>query len=130
VGPTTAENLCKQIAEHVEESMVDIMMVTDNMAYLVETEEGEIHLPKKDDGGKYHVDGQVKLASAKQVRKILQKFLPVFQLLKKNRKIILVPLPAVLSGGGPLHKQEGERLPAHHAGLLEGDQEGAEGGLP
>jgi hypothetical protein len=74
-------------------TMVVIMMVTDNMAYLVETEEGESHLPKKDDGGKYHVDGQVKLASAKQVRKILQKFLPVLQLLKKNRKIIMVPLP-------------------------------------
>jgi hypothetical protein len=77
VGPTTAENLSKQIAEHVDESMVIILMVTDNMAYLVETEEGESHLPKKDDGGKWHVDGQVKLASAKQVRKILQKFLPV-----------------------------------------------------
>jgi hypothetical protein len=93
VGPSTAENLCKQIAEHVDESMVIIMMVTDNMAYLVETEDGESHLPKKDDGGKYHVDGQVKLASAKHVRKILQKFLPVLELLKKNRKIIMVPLP-------------------------------------
>ncbi len=133
VGPTTAENLCKQIAEHVDESTVIIMMVTDNMAYLVETEEGESHLPKKDDGGKYHVDGQVKLASAKQVRKILQKFLPVLELLKKNRKIILVPLPRYVCQPccllGPLYEQEREGFPPHHAERPEGDQEGVERGL-
>jgi rhodanese-related sulfurtransferase len=36
------------------------------------------------------MDGQARLASAKQIRKILQKFQPFLQLLKKNRKIILV----------------------------------------
>ncbi len=46
-------------------------MVTTNMANLVETEEGESHLPKKDDMDIYHVDCQVRLASAKQIRKIL-----------------------------------------------------------
>ncbi len=30
--------------------MVVVLMVTDNMAYLVETEEGESHLPKKEMG--------------------------------------------------------------------------------
>jgi hypothetical protein len=65
VGPTTIDNLCKQIAENVDESMVVVLMVTDNMAYLVETEDGESHLPKRNDGGKFHVDGQLKLASAK-----------------------------------------------------------------
>ncbi len=45
VGPTTIDNLCKQIAENVDESMVVVLMVTDNMAFLVETEEGESHLP-------------------------------------------------------------------------------------
>jgi hypothetical protein len=47
VGPTTVENLCKQIAEHVDESMVIIMMVTDNMVYLVETEEGRATCPRR-----------------------------------------------------------------------------------
>jgi len=125
VGPTTAENLSKQIAEHVDESMVIILMVTDNMAYLVETEEGESHLPKRDDGGKYHVDGQVKLASAKHVRKILQKFLPVLELLKKNRKIILVPLPryvcqpCCLLGDHCTNRKERDFLPSMLSGLKE-----------
>jgi uncharacterized membrane protein YgcG len=125
VGPTTAENLSKQIAEHVDESMVIILMVTDNMAYLVETEEGESHLPKRDDGGKYHVDGQVRLASAKHVRKILQKFLPVLELLKKNRKIILVPLPryvcqpCCLLGDHCTNRKERDFLPSMLSGLKE-----------
>jgi hypothetical protein len=45
MGPATAENRCKQIAEHVDESMVVFLVVTDNMAYLVEMEKGKSHLP-------------------------------------------------------------------------------------
>jgi hypothetical protein len=89
VRQDTANKLCKQIVDGVDESMVVIIMATDNLAYLFE----ESHLPKKDDKGKHHVHGQVKLTSAKQIRKIMQKLLPVLQLLKKNRKIILIPLP-------------------------------------
>ncbi len=54
---------------------------------------GRATCPKKDDKGKHHVHGEVKMASGKQIRKIMQKLLPVLQLLKKNRKIILIPLP-------------------------------------
>jgi hypothetical protein len=51
----TADKLCKQIVDGVDESMMIIIMVTDNMAYLVETEDGKIHLHKKDkcNVGKY-----------------------------------------------------------------------------
>jgi hypothetical protein len=90
VGPDTAEKLCKQIVDAVEETIVVVIIVTDNLAYLVETEDGESHLPQQDANGHYHIDGQVTLVSAKQVRKVLQKLLPVLQLLKKNRKIILI----------------------------------------
>ncbi len=100
-------------------------MVTDNMAYLVETEEGESHLPKRDDGGIYHVDGQVKLASAKQIRRILQKFLPLLQLLKKNKKIILVPLPryvcqpCCLAADHCTNRKDQDFLPSLLGGLKE-----------
>ncbi len=47
VGPTTIDNLCKQIAENVDESMVVVLMVTDNMAYLVESEEGRRQAGKR-----------------------------------------------------------------------------------
>jgi len=129
VGPTTIDNLCKQIAENVDESMVVVLMVTDNMAYLVESEEGESHLPKSDDGGKFHVDGQLRLASAKQIRKILQKFLPVLQLLKKNRKIILVPLPryvcmpCCLAADHCTNRKEKDFLPSILGGLKEARRE-------
>jgi hypothetical protein len=125
VGPSTVEDLCKKVAEHVDESMVVVLMVTDNMAYLVETEEGESHLPKRDDGGIYHVDGQVKLASAKQIRRILQKFLPLLQLLKKNKKIILVPLPryvcqpCCLAADHCTNRKDQDFLPSLLGGLKE-----------
>jgi hypothetical protein len=77
-------------------------------------------------GGKYHVDGQLKLASAKQIRKILQKFLPVLQLLKKSRKIILVPLPRYVC----MPCCQAVDHCTNRTGGTEGGQAGAEGGLP
>ncbi len=67
----------------------------------------------------------MKQGSAKQVRKILQKFLPVLQLLKKNRKIILVPLPRYvcqpfcLSEDHCTNRKERDFLPTMLSGLKE-----------
>jgi hypothetical protein len=41
-------------------------------------------------------EGQLKLASAKQAAKVLQKLLPLLRLLRKNKKIIMIPLPCLL----------------------------------
>jgi hypothetical protein len=93
------------------------------------TEDGESHLPKKDDQGKHHVHGQVKLASAKQIRKIMQKLLPVLQLLKKNRKINLIPLPryvclpCCLEEGHCSNRKERDYLTRLLAGLQEMQRE-------
>ncbi len=135
VGPTTIDNLCKQIAEKVDESMVVVLMVTDNMAFLVETEEGESHLPKRDDGGKYHVDGQLKLASVKQVRKNSAEVSSCASTPEEKQENYPGAPPeihvhALLPGHGSLHQQEGAGLSAFHAGGPEGGQAGAEGGLP
>ena len=82
-------------------------------------------MPKRDDGGIYQVDGQVKLASAKQIRRILQKFLPLLQLLKKNKKIILVPLPryvcqpCCLAADHCINRKDQDFLPSLLGGLKE-----------
>jgi hypothetical protein len=71
------------------------------------------------------VDGQVKQGSAKQVRKILQKFLPVLQLLMKNRKIIPVPHPRYVcqpfcqSEDHCTNRKERDFLPTVLSGLQE-----------
>ncbi len=71
------------------------------------------------------MDGQVKLASAKQIRRILQKFLPLLQLLKKNKKIILVPLPryvcqpCCLAADHCTNRKDQDFLPSLLGGLKE-----------
>jgi hypothetical protein len=66
-------------------------MVTDNSVYFVEDEDGARYLPKKGADNRYHIDGNLRMASGKQASKILEKFLPLFRLLKKNKKLILAP---------------------------------------
>jgi hypothetical protein len=77
----------------VTEDMVVIFMATDSSLYFCEDEEGARYLPKKGADKKYRIEGQLKLASAKQDAKVLQKLLPLLRLLRKNKKIIMIPLP-------------------------------------
>jgi hypothetical protein len=89
----TAEKLEQKIVEVVTEDMVVVLMATDSSLYFCEDEEGARFLPKKGADDKYHIEGQLKLASAKQAAKVFQKLLPLLRLLRKNKKIILIPLP-------------------------------------
>ncbi len=89
----TAEKLEKQIVDSMPEDMVVIFVATDSSLYFCEDEEGARYLPKKGADEKYHIEGQLKLASAKQAAKVLQKLLPLLRLLRKNKKIIMIPLP-------------------------------------
>ncbi len=47
VRQDTADKLCKHIVDRVDESMVVIIMTTDNLAYLFETEDVRVTCPKK-----------------------------------------------------------------------------------
>ena len=89
----SAEKLMEKIGDSVTEDMVVILMATDSSLYFCEDEEGARFLPSKGSDEKYHIEGQLKLASAKQAAKVLQKLLPLLRLLKKNKKLILIPLP-------------------------------------
>jgi hypothetical protein len=88
----TVEKLEKKIVELVTEDMVVILMATDSSLYFCKDDEGARYLSKKGADGKFHIEGQLKLASAKQAAKVLQKLLPLLRLLKRN-KIIFVQLP-------------------------------------
>ncbi len=90
-----AEKGLKASAEKVEKfekelagldsSVVVIFMVTDNSVYFVEDEDGARRLPQKGADNRYHIDGNLRMASGKQASKILEKFLPLFRLLKKTK---------------------------------------------
>ena len=91
--------------------MVVILMATDSSLYFCEDDEGARFLPKRDDAGKYHIEGQLKLASAKQAAKVLQKLLPLLRWLKKNKKIIMIPLPVVQRGEASPGGRGGQAIP-------------------
>jgi hypothetical protein len=99
ISAEVVEKLERRIAEAgedepaVDEDMVVILWVMDNSLYFVEDEDGARYLPKRGDDGKYHIEGQLKLATGKQAVKAMEKLLPLLRLLKKNRKLILVPTP-------------------------------------
>jgi hypothetical protein len=77
----------------IKDDMVVVIMVMDNSLYFVEEEDGGRHLPQRSEDGKYHIDGQLKLATGRQAAKVMEKFLPILRRLKKNRKLIVVPSP-------------------------------------
>ncbi len=81
----------------IEDDMVVVIMVLDNSLYFVEDEDGGRHQPQRSGDGKYHIDGQLKLATGRQATKVMEKFLPILRRLKKNRKLILVPSPRFAS---------------------------------
>jgi hypothetical protein len=79
--------------EPVNDDMVVVLWIMDNSLYFAEDEEGARVLPKRGEDGKYHIEGQLKLASGKKATKALEKFLPVLRRMKKNKKVILVLSP-------------------------------------
>ncbi len=93
VKEDSAEKLIEKIGDSVTEDMVVILTATDFSLYFCEDDEGARYLPKRADDGKYHIEVQLKLASAKQAAKVLQKLLPLLRLFKKSKKIIMIPLP-------------------------------------
>ncbi len=107
----TADKLCKQIVDGVDESMMIIIMVTDNMAYLVETEDGKIHLHKKDKC-KHHVDDPGRTGSGLADWEDNAEASTSPSAAKEKQKdppdpSAQVCVPAMLPGRGALHQQEG-----------------------
>jgi hypothetical protein len=108
--------------EPVKDDMVVVFWIMDNSLYFAEDEEGSRVLPRRGDDGKYHFEGQVKLANGKQATKALEKFLPVLRRMKKNKKVILVPSPRHVCQ--PCCQEKGHCTNRGEAGFLLGILEG------
>jgi hypothetical protein len=94
IGGSNGGNLCEVIGKKGGRKVVN--MTQKGLRITVET---VAKLEEKLSGdGKYHIDGQLKLATGRQATKVMEKFLPILRRLKKNRKLILVPSPRFVSG--------------------------------
>ncbi len=115
----------EMMREKVRDDMVVVLWVMDNSLYFAEDEEGARNLPKRSEDGKYHFEGQVKLASGKQAAKAMERFLPVLRRLKKNRKLIMVPTPRCVCKACCLDKNHcvNRREEGFLTGILEGIKE-------
>jgi hypothetical protein len=96
-GWRLTKNGVKEMVE-MEEKKVDkdsviIFMGLDNGLYYAEDEDGERTLPKKDKEGKFHVEGQVQVASNKHARNLVENCKPLMEaILGHCKKVINGPL--------------------------------------
>ncbi len=63
----------------------------DTSDYYVEDVDRERHLLRKGKDNKYHVDGSLELASAKQAGKTTRRAITIVHALKENKKVIMAP---------------------------------------
>jgi hypothetical protein len=113
------------VNEKVEDDMVVVLWVMDNSLYFAEDEDGARNLPKRSEDGRYHIEGQVKLATGKQAAKAMERFLPVLKRLKKNKKLIMVPTPRFVCKACCIDKNHcvNRREEGFLSGILEGIKE-------
>jgi hypothetical protein len=64
----------------------------DNSVYMVGGQGGEKTLPKRDQSGTYHIDGQLVVADKAAVKGLLGLLTPLLKLLGNSRKLFLTPL--------------------------------------
>ncbi len=95
-GWRPTKNGVKEMAEQLEKKVtkdsVVIFMGLDNGLYYAEDDDGERTLPKKDKEGKYHVAGQVQLASCKHARNMINNCTQLWEILADLKKVIGGPL--------------------------------------
>ncbi len=72
----------------VDKKAVVIFMGLDNGLYYAEDEDGERTLPKKDKEGKFHVEGQVQVASCKHAKQLVDNCQPIWDLLGEIKKVM------------------------------------------
>ena len=86
------KEMAEQLGKKLVQDSVVIFMGLDNGLYYAEDEARERTLPKKDKEGKFHVEGQVQLASCKHARSLVDNCSPLWELLADVKKVIGGPL--------------------------------------
>ncbi len=69
-----------------------ILQLFDNSIYMVGGQGGKKTLPKRDQGGTYHIDGQLVVADKEAVKGLMGQLMPLVKLLGNSRKLFLTPL--------------------------------------
>jgi hypothetical protein len=85
------EEMVELMGDQISEDAVVIMFGLDNCTFYEENEEGDRSFPKPDTDGHYHVDGRVEVASPRQIKGLLKNCAPIFEKLRRNKKVILSP---------------------------------------
>ncbi len=85
------EEMVEMMGDQISEDAVVIMFGLDNCTFYEENEEGDRSFPKPDKDGHYHVDGRVEVASPRQVKGPMKNCAPIFEKLRRNKKMLLSP---------------------------------------
>jgi hypothetical protein len=85
------EEMVEMMGDQISEDAVVIMFGLDNCTFYEENEEGDRSFPKPDKDGHYHVDGRVEVASPRQVKGLMKNCAPIFEKLRRNKKMLLSP---------------------------------------
>ena len=65
----------------------------DNSSFFVLGEDGTLTLPAKGPGGRYHVEGELRVASKEQAKNLIKTIKPLFAVFPGSTKVLVTPLP-------------------------------------
>ena len=73
-----------------------VFQLLDNTVYMAETEDGSLIPARKELGGGYHIDGDLRLAPKELQYKMVTLMKPLFDAAGNNRKVLVAPIPRYL----------------------------------
>jgi hypothetical protein len=79
-----------------EEEAVILVNAVDNSFYVARTEDGHFIPPRKDNSGKYHIDGEIACAPQETAKQLLINLFPLLKRFPEVKKILMVPVPRYL----------------------------------
>jgi hypothetical protein len=82
----------REVLEHTDEKRTTVVyQLFDNMTFHVKKPDGSRHLPEKGHDGKYHIEGRLDIANKEEVKKLVNKSIPLLRAGGLCRKIVLTP---------------------------------------
>jgi hypothetical protein len=95
----TADGVQEVVAEIERQEIAPdliVYQVLDNNAFFSATSDGSLSLPTKGKDGRYHVRGELKVASKDQVGSIMKMVKPLLKVSPSVQKILILPIPRYL----------------------------------
>jgi hypothetical protein len=116
--PGTVATACEELTDAIKQmpSAAVVFQLFDSAAYYAGCEDGSIIPMRRDPGGRFHVDGELVMATGDLFTRTLKICLPLFKACAGANKIVLSPLPRYWQGRCCADKE-------HVANLESGDYE-------